>query len=130
MLLLPCIPSVMFPGENNITEDHNRSPVFIYLSGVMYMGYRIEYPGTPVRWNPGRLRWKRIFFYAGFCFGLLIVGVSVFWKEGREVLIQWFYPGDPVITRQALIHMAGRLRAGEAFEEAALVFCREILGGV
>ena len=93
------------------------------------MSYRIEYPGKTVRWNPGKIRWKRVSCYGGLCFGLLVFGVSLFWKEGRSLLMEWLYPGDPVVTRHALIRLTGRLRAGEAFEEAALVFCREILGG-
>lgn len=101
----------------------------IDLSGVIYMGYRIEYPGIPVRWHPEKLNWVRVFLYSAFFFGLLVLPVCVFSTEGREVLMGWIYPGDPALTRQALIQMAARLRAGVELEDAALAFCREILNG-
>ena len=94
----------------------------------MYVSYRIEYPGAPVQWNPGRIRWKRIFCYGFLCFGFWLLGVSVFWEEGRRVLMDWCYPGNALVTRQALIRMAGQLRTGTSLEDAAMVFCREILG--
>lgn len=93
------------------------------------MGYRIEYPGIPVRWSPEKLNWGRVLCYGGLCFGLLTLLVSFFWTEGREVLTDWLYPGDAAVTRQALIRMAARLKDGEELGEAVLVFCREIING-
>ena len=96
----------------------------------MYMGYRIKYPGLPVSWNPDRLQPGRVAWRSTLLLGIFLLLVLVCWNEGREVLTDWVYPGNTAVTRQALIHMASGLRAGETVAEAMLVFCREILAGV
>ena len=93
------------------------------------MGYRIEYGYGPVVWNPGKIRWGRVLCFSGALLAGLCTLISCFWPEGREVLREWFYPGNAVVTRQALIHMATGLQAGEPLGEAVLVFCREIMTG-
>ena len=91
------------------------------------MGYRIEYGDQSVVWNSKHIRWGRVVLYSCFCFGILCLVTAWLSPQGREVLSQWFYPGDPDVTKQALQHMVLRLREGDTLGEAVMVFCRDVL---
>ena len=93
------------------------------------MGYRIEYDGEVVRWKQERMRLSRIVCYTLICF--LIFGLLTYfaWPTGWQVFEQWIYPGDTMVTKTALTHMATNLRNGEQLTDAVVTFCREILDG-
>lgn len=93
------------------------------------MGYRIEYGDQPVYWKKNGVNWRSVIWYSCISFGLFCFLTSCFWSSGREVMEQWFFPGDSYITKQALGHMACRLKEGESLGDAFLVFCRDIING-
>ena len=41
----------------------------------------------------------------------------------------WLLPGDPAVTRAALIDLIENLKAGEQFGDAVTAFCREVIQG-
>lgn len=93
------------------------------------MGYRIEYDGEVVRWKQERMQLHRILCYSLICF-LLFAGLTYFlWPAGWQAMEQCFYPGDTLVTKTALHHMALNLRNGEDFGDVVVTFCREILDG-
>ena len=93
------------------------------------MAYRIVYSDGSVRQGKRKLRPGAVLGYTAVCLALWGVLTVKFWPEGREALAQMLLPGDPAVTRQALVHMAANLRSGEAIGDAIMVFCREIVDG-
>lgn len=86
------------------------------------MGYRISYQiiGENHKSRPGGKR-KIAFIVCAVavCAGLLIAG--------RNVLLRWILPGDPVVTGRALETMIQALRSGTQFQDALTAFCREVI---
>lgn len=93
------------------------------------MAYRIIYREENLFQKMDTLRWDRILGIGTAAFLVFCLLVTSFWPAGREVLREWIYPGDPEITRRALLRLASGLMAGEELGESVAVFCREILNG-
>ena len=90
------------------------------------MGYRIEYPSFG---SVPCIRKTGIPRMAVMMFGVFLLIVSVFWKEGRNLLLGLLFSGNPDQTMAALETMTERLGEGASFADAVTVFCREILNG-
>lgn len=93
------------------------------------MGYRIEYRDGTVIWKKEHIQWTSVMLYGGLFFLVFAVLTMHFWPEGREILQSWLYLGDVEGTRNALLHMASKLQAGESLPDAIFVFCQDILNG-
>ena len=93
------------------------------------MGYRIEYDGEVVHWKQERMQLHRIVCYTLICFLIFAALTYLAWPAGWQVLEQWIYPGDAMVTKSALTHMARNLRNGEQLADAVVTFCREIIDG-
>ena len=90
------------------------------------MTYRIEYgPSLPQRKLsfPLRLVGLTCLFFV-----LFLVGVNIFWPEGRETLIQLLLPaGHATHFIKASQGFFNSLTAGQPFYESLTAFCREII---
>lgn len=88
------------------------------------MGYRIEYPSfgrQPCVRKAGLLRMVIMMF------GMFLLIVSVFWQEGRNLLLGLLFSGNLDETLAALETLSERLGEGAPLADAVTVFCREIL---
>ena len=91
------------------------------------MSYRIEY-GTIVPERFQRPKVKRHIRILTALFVLLFsLAVGKFWPDGRQLLREYFIPGEPSITEQAFSCMISELRDGVALEKAVVAFCQEII---
>ena len=62
-------------------------------------------------------------------FGMFLLIVSVFWQEGRNLLLGLLFSGNLDETLAALETLSAQLGEGASFADAVTVFCREILNG-
>lgn len=92
------------------------------------MGYRIDYqPITKLRRCEKRR--SRIAAMTGAFLIFFFLAVHFFWPEGQSVIRSCFLPGDPEVTAQAMEKMIAELKNGSGLQDAAEVFCVEILSG-
>lgn len=89
----------------------------------MSLGYRVEYGTVQKHQHSSR----RAVWMTALCFALFLVFVNVCWPQGREVLREILWPGEPAAAKQALETFIDELRWGNSFTEAAESFCREII---
>ena len=94
------------------------------------MGYKIQYSQTG---ESARVEIKKqkknnqlrnmiiVCVLVIFCFALYMVNVN------EIVLLDYFLPGDPEVTRAALKSFADNLKLGIGFYDAVTAFCREII---
>ena len=91
------------------------------------MSYRVEYGWNPKQAQRGScFGFRRFLFCAGF-FVLFLTLVTVFWSEGREVLLQLLFPGDAEAAWNAAVLLADDLMQGIPLNDAVESFCREII---
>jgi len=93
------------------------------------MSYRVEYGwDMEKRFAPVQSR-RRVLGLSLVFFGIFLTLVHLFWADGREVLWKLVFPGNAVVTWNALEDMAYSLRQGKSLISAAECFCREIMLG-
>lgn len=93
------------------------------------MAYRIIYGEEPCHAPSCSSKPNRILpMSAGFLLLFLLL-TGAFWPEGRAKLENLLLPGDPQVTKSALVQMVEDLRTGEAPGDAVVTFCREVMDG-
>lgn len=91
------------------------------------MSYRVEYTWD-LKWEKKKDEWGiRLVIVSGFFFVLFLLSVGIFWEQGREVLWQLVFPGDAVLTWNALEDFAGDIQQGIPLRFAAENFCQELV---
>lgn len=88
------------------------------------MGYRIEYPSFG---SVPCIRKTGIPRMVVMMFGVFLLIVSVFWQEGRNLLLGLLFSGNLDSTLAALETLSAQLGEGVPLADAVTVFCREIL---
>lgn len=92
------------------------------------MGYRVEYgPVRKVRNVEKRISGKASM--TALCFLVFCLLVGILWPEGREMLRQILFPGDPAVTTAAFNELTSEIRAGTNVTVALQRFCAHILKG-
>ena len=90
------------------------------------MAYRIEYEDTQNH-NCNSNVLPRILLTGMFLFCFLL-GVNLFWPEGREVLRLLLIPGSPDTTLEAAETFVSELHCGSRLKSAATDFFRNMSG--
>lgn len=91
------------------------------------MPYRVEYTWDS-KWDRDRRQTNiRLPVLAMLFFTAFVFVTHAFWQEGREVLLQILFPGDPETAIAAFSEFASNLGQGIPLKFAAENFCREIL---
>ena len=93
------------------------------------MAYRITYGEEPPHpyYQPSYR--NRIIPMSVAFFLLFLLLTGTFWPEGRATLENLLLPGDPQVTKLALVNMIDDLKEGEAPGDALVTFCREVIDG-
>ncbi len=91
------------------------------------MAYRIVYGPEPSAARQGVERSSRRSLLTVCFFLLFLVLVRVFWPEGGEALSRLLLPGDPDVTREAVLAMAAQWKNGADLRDAFTAFCQVVL---
>lgn len=90
------------------------------------VGYRIGYQSV----SKGKKTEKRhgFLWFSSICL-LAVVLFNTFLKDQRSMLLKLIFPGDAAVTMASLENMLTQLKAGAPFQDALLVFCRQVIAG-
>ena len=91
------------------------------------MSYQIVYGGAPAvehRISRGRRYIRTMTALAMMLFAL---AVGQFWPQGKEMLQEFFLPGEPTVTEQAFSGLVNDLSQGIKLEDAMAAFCQQII---
>ncbi len=90
------------------------------------MGYRIDYQSV----GKAKKQKKRHHpvLIVSFCL-LTVLLLNTVLKDQRALLLKIIFPGDAAITVSSLENMLAQLKAGAPFQDALLVFCRQVIAG-
>ena len=90
------------------------------------MGYRIDYQSV----GKAKKQKKRHHpvLIVSFCL-LAVLLLNTVLKDQRALLLKIIFPGDAAITVSSLENMLAQLKAGAPFQDALLVFCRQVIAG-
>ncbi|MBE6943757.1 MAG: hypothetical protein E7453_05795 [Ruminococcaceae bacterium] len=89
------------------------------------MAYKIDYIPVGKRQYAKRIipRWL---FPTALIFSLSSVILALTIHHGSA---DWLLPGDPAVTKVALLELIENLKAGEQFSDAVAAFCQEVIKG-
>ena len=90
------------------------------------MGYRIDYQAVAM--HQKRAKRHHPFLMLFLCL-LAVLMLNTVLKDQRAMLLKIFFPGDAAVTMASLDNMLTQLKAGAPFQEAVLVFCRQVIAG-
>lgn len=90
------------------------------------MGYRIDYQTVAGRKKKGKRQYPFLILTAFLLAALLFNTVL---KDQRAMLLRILFPGDVAVTVASFDNMLVQLKAGMAFGDAFLFFCRQVLAG-
>lgn len=90
------------------------------------MGYRIDYQSV----GKAKKQKKRHLpvLIVSFCL-LTVLLLNTVLKDQRALLLKIIFPGDAAVTVASLENMLTQLKAGAPFQDALLVFCRQVIAG-
>ena len=91
------------------------------------MAYTIQY-GAPAKveaaWIKGQKRRSKRYIAFGLVIALIL---GIFLLGSREPVQTFLIPGDPEITKAAVMQFTQNIQQGDNFKEAITTFCREII---
>lgn len=90
------------------------------------MGYRIDYQAVSM--HKKRAKRHHPFLMLFLCL-LAVLLLNTVLKDQRAMLLKILFPGDAAVTAASLDNMLTQLKAGAPFQEAVLVFCRQVIAG-
>lgn len=90
------------------------------------MGYRIDY--QTVTSPKKRAKRQHPLRMLALCLLAVLLWNTVL-KDQRAMLLKILFPGDAAVTAASLDNMLTQLKAGAPFQEAVLVFCRQVIAG-
>ena len=90
------------------------------------MGYRIDYK-TVVRERRPKKRHHPILLLSICLLAILLLNTVL--KDQRALLLKVIFPGDVEVTMASLENMLIQLKTGAPFQDALLVFCRQVIAG-
>ena len=90
------------------------------------MGYRIDYQSVGKEKKQKKRHHPALML--AFCL-LTILLLNTVLKDQRALLLKIIFPGDAAVTVASLENMLTQLKAGAPFQDALLVFCRQVIAG-
>ena len=90
------------------------------------MGYRIDYQS--VGKAKKQKKWHHSVLTVSLCL-LTVLLLNTVLKDQRALLLKIIFPGDAAVTVASLENMLTQLKAGAPFQDALLVFCRQVIAG-
>ena len=90
------------------------------------MGYRIDYQSVGKAKKQKKRHHPALML--AFCL-LTILLLNTYLKDQRALLLKIIFPGDAAVTVASLENMLTQLKAGAPFQDALLVFCRQVIAG-
>ena len=90
------------------------------------MGYRIDYQSVGKAKKQKKRHHPALML--AFCL-LTILLLNTVLKDQRALLLKIIFPGDAAVTVASLENMLTQLKAGAPFQDALLVFCRQVIAG-
>ena len=90
------------------------------------MGYRIDYQSVGKAKKQKKRHHPALML--AFCL-ITILLLNTVLKDQRALLLKIIFPGDAAVTVASLENMLTQLKAGAPFQDALLVFCRQVIAG-
>ena len=90
------------------------------------MGYRIDYQSVGKAKKQKKRHHPALML--AFCL-LTILLLNTVLKDQRALLLKIIFPGDAAVTVASLENMLTQMKAGAPFQDALLVFCRQVIAG-
>ena len=90
------------------------------------MGYRIDYQSVGKAKKQKKRHHPALML--AFCL-LTILLLNTVLKDQRALLLKIIFPGDAAVTVASLENMLTQLKAGAPFQDALLIFCRQVIAG-
>ena len=90
------------------------------------MGYRIDYQSVGKAKKQKKRHHPALML--AFCLVTILL-LNTFLKDQRALLLKIIFPGDAAVTVASLENMLTQLKAGAPFQDALLVFCRQVIAG-
>ena len=90
------------------------------------MGYRIDYQSVAKPKKPKKR--NHYLLILSVCL-LAVLLFNTVLKNQRAVFLKIIFPGDAAVTMASLDNMLTQLKAGVPFQDALLVFCRQVAAG-
>ncbi len=90
------------------------------------MGYRIDYQSVS---KAKKAKKRHLPFWILSACLLAVLLLNTVLKDQRSMLIKLLFPGDAAVTMASLENMLTQLKAGAPFQDALLVFCRQVIAG-
>ena len=90
------------------------------------MGYRIDYQSVGKAKKQKKRHHPVLIVF--FCL-LTVLLLNTVLKDQRALLLKIIFPGDAAVTVASLENMLTQLKAGAPFQDALLVFCRQVIAG-
>ena len=104
-------------------------PLTIDLPEVICMAYRIAYDDGEGKYEILETKKSRIPELTAGALAACLLLTHLFWPSGEAALRDLFIPGEDAVTIRAAQALTDCLKQGGGMQEAAEVFCREILEG-